>query len=100
METSEDEAMRINLTKIIMAATMAVVQVVEMEEIRETAVAATRLSANSSSVVFLTPPKVGTTSYLICMLIPLYSNIKQNLKLSCPAIIQEYIFNTYKKLAA
>jgi hypothetical protein len=93
--------MRINLTKTIMESpTVMVAEVAEVEEIRETAVAATRLSANSSSVVFLTPPKVGTTSYLICMLIPLYSNIKQNLKLSCPAIIQEYIFNTYKKLAA
>ena len=87
--------MRINLTKTIMESpTVMVVEVAEVEEIRETAVAVTRLSANSSSVVFLTPPKVGTTSYLICMLIPLYSNIKQNLKLSCPAIIKEYIFNT------
>jgi hypothetical protein len=87
--------MRINLTKTIMESpTVMVVEVAEVEEIRETVEAAARLSANSSSAVYLTPPKVGTTSYLICMLIPLYSNIKQNLKLSCPAIIQEYIFNT------
>lgn len=49
MEMSADEAMMINLTKIIMAATMAVVQVVEMEEIRETAVVVeARLFASSS----------------------------------------------------
>lgn len=49
MEMSADVAMMINLTKIIMAATMAVVQVVEMEEIRETAVVAeARLFASSS----------------------------------------------------
>lgn len=49
MEVSAVEAMKINLTKIIMAATMAVVQVVEMEEIRETAVVVeARLFASSS----------------------------------------------------
>ena len=49
MEMSVDEAMTINLTKIIMAATMAVLQVVEMEEIRETAVVVeARLFASSS----------------------------------------------------
>ena len=54
METSAAETaaevMMINLTKIIMAATtMAVVQVVEMVEIRETAVAVeARLFASSS----------------------------------------------------
>ena len=49
MEMSVDEAMTINLTKIIMVATMAVVQVVEMEEIRETAVVVeARLFASSS----------------------------------------------------
>ena len=49
MEMSADVAMMINLTKIIMAATMAVVQVVEMEEIRETAVVVeARLFASSS----------------------------------------------------
>ena len=49
MEMSVDVAMKINLTKIIMAATMAVVQVVEMEEIRETAVVVeARLFASSS----------------------------------------------------
>jgi hypothetical protein len=49
VETSEDEAMRINLTKIIMAATMAEVQVVEMEEIRETAVVVEAILFASSS---------------------------------------------------
>jgi len=49
VEMSVDVAMMINLTKIIMAATMAVVQVVEMEEIRETAVVVeARLFASSS----------------------------------------------------
>jgi len=49
VEMSADVAMMINLTKIIMAATMAVVQVVEMEEIRETAVVVeARLFASSS----------------------------------------------------
>lgn len=49
MEMSAVVAMMINLTKIIMAATMAVVQVVEMEEIRETAVVVeARLFASSS----------------------------------------------------
>lgn len=49
MEMSADVAMMINLTKIIMAATMAVLQVVEMEEIRETAVVVeARLFASSS----------------------------------------------------
>ena len=50
MEMSADVAMMINLTKIIMAATMAVLQVVEMEEIRETAAVAVdpRLFASSS----------------------------------------------------
>ena len=47
---SADVAMMINLTKIIMAATMAVLQVVEMEEIRETAAVTVdpRLFASSS----------------------------------------------------
>jgi hypothetical protein len=46
---SVDVATTINLTKIIMAATMAEVQVVEMEEIRETAlVVEARLFASSS----------------------------------------------------
>ncbi len=49
MEMSADVAMMINLTKIIMAATMEGVQVVEMEEIRETAVVVeARLFASSS----------------------------------------------------
>ena len=49
MEMSAVVAMMINLTKIIMAATMAVLQVVEMEEIRETAVVVeARLFASSS----------------------------------------------------
>jgi len=49
-ESAEAEAMTINPTKIIMAATTAaVVQVVEMVEIRETAVAVeARLFASSS----------------------------------------------------
>jgi hypothetical protein len=53
--------MRINLTKTIMESpTVMVAEVAEVEEIRETAVAVARLSANSSLVAFLTPPKVGT----------------------------------------
>lgn len=49
VESAAAAAMKINLTKIIMAATMVVVQVVEMEEIRETAVVVeARLFASSS----------------------------------------------------
>lgn len=70
-----DVEMRTSLTRLIMVApAVMAVELAEVEEIREAAVAVARLSANSSLVVFLTPPKVGTTSYLICMLIPFYSN--------------------------
>lgn len=66
-ESAAAEVTMINLTKIIMAATTeVVVQVVEMVEIRETAVAVeARLFASSSLVAYLIPPKVGKTSYLI-----------------------------------
>ena len=49
VESAAVVAMMINLTKIIMAATTEVVQVVEMEEIRETAVVVEARLFESSS---------------------------------------------------
>lgn len=54
-----DVEMRTSLTRIIMVApAVMAVELAEVEEIREAAVAVARLSANSSLVVFLTPPKI------------------------------------------
>lgn len=61
VELEVDEEMKIRPTKTITESpAVMVVEVAEVVEIRETAVAVARLSANSSLVAFLTPPKVGT----------------------------------------